>query len=179
MIDADGYRLNVGIILSNFQKKLFWGRRVGQNSWQFPQGGINRNETPLEAMLRELEEEIGLKKDQVEILGVTKKWLHYDLPKRYIRHNSQPLCIGQKQHWFLLKVRCETTDFCFDTTNQPEFDSFRWVNYWTPEKEVVYFKRKVYAKALKELAPYLFPKNEQKKKFKGRKNTRYLRQNKR
>ncbi len=180
MIDADGYRLNVGIILSNSKKKLFWGRRIGQSSWQFPQGGIDENETPLQAMHRELEEEVGLKAEHVEILGVTKDWLHYDLPKRYIRQNCHPLCIGQKQRWYLLKVDCFKSHFCFDKTTHPEFDAYRWVHYSVPEKEVVYFKRRVYERALQELAPYLFSKNEQIRKKSGtRRTTRYLRQHRR
>ena len=178
MIDADGYRLNVGIILSNAEKKLFWGRRIGQSSWQFPQGGIAENESPLEAMHRELEEEVGLTAEHVEVLGVTKNWLHYDLPERYIRQNSHPLCIGQKQRWYLLKVDCNFSRFCFNTTTTPEFDAYRWVNYSTPEQEVVYFKRRVYERALKELAPYLFPEGQKVKKSRPRK-TRYLRQHRR
>ena len=97
MIDSDGFRPNVGIILCNNQRRLFWGRRVGQNAWQFPQGGINRDETPEEAMYRELEEEIGLQSHQVKIIGSTRDWLRYRLPERYIRKHCEPLCIGQKQ----------------------------------------------------------------------------------
>ncbi|MES9855013.1 MAG: RNA pyrophosphohydrolase [Sedimenticola sp.] len=157
MIDSEGYRPNVGIILSNNERELFWGRRVGQNSWQFPQGGINANETPEQAMYRELEEEVGLKPHQVEIIGVTSEWLKYRLPKRYLRHNAQPLCIGQKQIWFLLRVLCKETDFCLDHSPKPEFDGWRWVKYWKPLREVVYFKKGVYSKALEELGPLLFP----------------------
>ncbi|MCP4992426.1 MAG: RNA pyrophosphohydrolase [Gammaproteobacteria bacterium] len=157
MIDSEGYRSNVGIILCNHERRLFWGRRVGQDAWQFPQGGIKSSESPEEAMYRELEEEVGLQPNQVEIVGVTDDWLRYRLPKRFIRHNSKPLCIGQKQRWFLLRVLCEETDFCLDHTSHPEFDGWRWVKYWHPLKEVVYFKRKVYSRALQELAPLLFP----------------------
>ena len=157
MIDSEGFRPNVGIILCNHQRKLFWGRRIGQNSWQFPQGGIQEHESAEEAMFRELEEEVGLSRRQVEVMGVTGDWLRYRLPKRYIRHHCKPLCIGQKQRWFLLRVLCEETDFCLDNTPKPEFDGWRWVKYWQPLREVVYFKRKVYARALEELAPLLFP----------------------
>jgi len=174
LIDAEGYRPNVGIILCNHERQLFWGRRIGQDAWQFPQGGINDNETPEQAMYRELEEEVGLKPHQVEIVGVTADWLRYRLPKRFLRHHCKPLCIGQKQLWFLLKVLCNETDFCLDRSVKPEFDNWRWVRYWQPLKEVVYFKRKVYVSALEELAPLLFPDGPP-----SRSQTNYLRQNRR
>jgi len=157
VIDADGFRPNVGIILVNDENRLFWGRRVGQNAWQFPQGGIKADETPREAMFRELEEEVGLRPEQVEVLGETSRWLRYRLPKRFIRRNAPVLCIGQKQRWFLLRVNCEESDFCLDRFDKPEFDDWRWVDYWVPVKEVIYFKRRVYERALEELAPLLFP----------------------
>jgi putative (di)nucleoside polyphosphate hydrolase len=174
LIDSQGYRPNVGIILCNQQRQLFWGRRVGQNAWQFPQGGIKDQESPEQAMYRELGEEVGLEPHQVEIMGVTGDWLRYRLPKRFIRHNCQPLCIGQKQRWFLLRVLCSETDFCLDHTSKPEFDSWRWVKYWQPLREVVYFKRWVYDRALQELAPLLFPEGAP-----NRSRTNYLRHNRR
>ena len=157
MIDADGFRPNVGIILCNDRRHLFWGRRIGQDAWQFPQGGIKSDESPEEAMFRELREEVGLQPDQVSILGATKDWLRYRLPERYIRRHSNPVCIGQKQRWFMLRVLCEETDFCLDLSEKPEFDYWRWVKYWYPVDRVVYFKRGVYASALRELGPLLFP----------------------
>ncbi|MEW7976694.1 MAG: RNA pyrophosphohydrolase [Candidatus Sedimenticola endophacoides] len=157
MIDSEGFRSNVGIILCNEQRQLFWGRRVGQNAWQFPQGGIKPQESPEQAMYRELEEEVGLMPHQVELMGVTGDWLRYRLPRRFLRHNSKPLCIGQKQRWFLLRVLCDETDFCLCRSAKPEFDQWRWVKYWQPVREVVYFKSQVYSRALEELAPLLFP----------------------
>ena len=174
MIDSRGYRHNVGIILCNQQRQLFWARRVGQNAWQFPQGGINDDETPEQAMFRELQEEVGLQPHHVKLLGVTENWLHYRLPKRFIRRNCQPLCIGQKQRWFLLKVLCNETDFCLNQSPKPEFDGWRWVRYWQPVREVVYFKRRVYSKALEELAPLLFPEGAP-----VRSRSSYLRQGRR
>ena len=174
MIDSDGFRPNVGIILCNNHRQLFWGRRVGQNAWQFPQGGINSDETPEQAMYRELEEEVGLKPHQVEIMGSTRDWLRYRLPARYIRKNCQPLCIGQKQVWFLLKTKCPEDSFCFDSTDTPEFDEWRWVKYWLPVREVIYFKRSVYVRALEELAPLLYPEG-----MPTRSHSNYLRQNRR
>ncbi len=157
LIDHDGFRPNVGIILSNQDRRLFWGRRVGQNAWQFPQGGIHSDETPEQAMFRELEEEVGLQSRQVTILGCTRGWLRYHLPKRYIRRHCGPTCIGQKQVWFMLRVDCGEDAFCLDKTDKPEFDAWRWVRYWQPLHEVVYFKRRVYMQALEELAPSLYP----------------------
>lgn len=100
MIDSDGFRANVGIILANTQGQVLWAKRIGHDSWQFPQGGIDYGETPLDAMYRELYEEVGLYPQHVELLAVTKDWLRYRLPKRYVRTNQEPLCIGQKQNGF-------------------------------------------------------------------------------
>lgn len=156
MIDADGYRPNVGIILTNHAGQLFWARRVGSTGWQFPQGGIRPEESPEAALYRELNEEIGLTSDDVEVLGSTQKWLRYRLPRRYLRHGSQPLCIGQKQMWFLLRLVGSDAGVRFDLTDSPEFDSWAWVDYWQPVDEVIFFKRKVYEQALTELAPLVF-----------------------
>lgn len=153
MIDAEGYRPNVGIILTNAKGQVFWAKRIGQNAWQFPQGGIQENETPEQAMYRELEEEVGLVEAQVTVIASTSNWLRYRLPEHLIRHESQPLCIGQKQRWFLLRMDCGESEVCFDRTAHPEFDSWRWVDYWLPAEEVVFFKRGVYRQALKELEP--------------------------
>ncbi len=168
MIDSDGFRANVGIILCNDKRQLFWGRRIGQDAWQFPQGGINEGETPEQAMYRELKEEVGLEAGHVQVLGSTSSWLRYRLPKRFLRKNSLPLCIGQKQRWFLLKVKCEESEFCLDKFNKPEFDHWRWVDYWQPVREVVFFKRSVYSRALKELAPLLFPEGAPENNYRPR-----------
>lgn len=155
MIDSDGFRPNVGIILSNPEGKVFWARRYGQNAWQFPQGGINNNETPDQAMYRELFEETGLSPQHVELVGKTSKWLRYRLPKWMVRRNTHPVCIGQKQIWFVLKLIGSEKDFNLSTMEKPEFDNWAWVDYWKPMDEVVFFKRKVYKKALTELEPLL------------------------
>ncbi len=157
MIDPDGFRPNVGIILSNDSGQLLWARRIGQDAWQFPQGGMRSDETPAEAMYRELREEVGLAPDHVELIGATRGWLRYRLPRQFIRRGSHPLCIGQKQVWFLLRILCDDGEVRLDHSEQPEFDSWRWVDYWHPLQEVVAFKRKVYRQALSELAPLLFP----------------------
>ncbi|WP_416886788.1 RNA pyrophosphohydrolase [Marinospirillum sp.] len=155
MIDDDGYRPNVGIIIANDQGQLLWARRCGQDAWQFPQGGIKYRESPEQALYRELKEEIGLAPDQVKLLATTRGWLRYRLPKRMIRRHSQPLCIGQKQKWFLLQIRCADTKVSFDCSARPEFDHWQWVSYWYPLGQVVAFKRDVYRRALLELAPHL------------------------
>ncbi len=160
MIDREGYRANVGIILSNVDGRVFWGRRVGQPSWQFPQGGIKGAESPEEAMFRELEEETGLLPDHVTILGRTDRWLRYRLPERFIRRHRQPLCIGQKQIWYLLRLTGSEQHVNLACSQRPEFDFWRWVDYWYPHQAVVHFKRDVYARALREFAPLLFPNYE-------------------
>jgi putative (di)nucleoside polyphosphate hydrolase len=132
-----------------------WARRCGQNAWQFPQGGIKTHETPEQAVFRELMEEVGLSDADVEIIGSTRGWLRYRLPKRYIRRTSRPLCIGQKQRWFLLRLVSEDARVRLDLSDQPEFEEWRWVNYWYPLDAIVFFKRAVYERALTELEPLL------------------------
>lgn len=154
MIDQDGFRPNVGIILANDQGRLLWARRVGgQDAWQFPQGGIKRDEEPEVALYRELQEEIGLNADDVDLLSVTKGWLRYRLPQKLVRANKSPVCIGQKQKWFLLRLKSEESAINIEFTDPPEFDQWQWVSYWYPLSNVVAFKREVYRKALKELVP--------------------------
>lgn len=156
MIDRRGFRLNVGIILVNNENKLFWGKKAGhENAWQFPQGGVNPYETLQETMHRELTEEIGLTAKDVAILGVTRRWLYYRLPYCLQRRHQKPLCIGQKQKWFLIKLLSDESNIRFDQTDSPEFIDWRWVDYWHPLKEVISFKQQVYSKALKELEPLL------------------------
>lgn len=157
MIDAQGFRPNVGIILSNVHGQVFWAKRVGQQSWQFPQGGIQRGEEAEDALFRELEEEVGLRPEHVRIVGCTRRWLRYRLPRRYVRRNRRPLCIGQKQKWFMLKLVAPEACVRFDACDKPEFDGYRWVDYWQPIDEVVFFKRQVYQLALDELSDYLRP----------------------
>ena len=145
----------MGIILCNTEKKVLWARRIGQNAWQFPQGGIKRDETPEDALYRELWEEVGLVPDKVELLAATQDWLRYRLPKGLIRSDEKPLCVGQKQVWFLLQLAGNEDDVRLDRGDKPEFDGWRWVDYWYPLKEVVAFKRDVYSQALNEFAPVL------------------------
>ena len=155
MIDSDGYRANVGIILSNQHGKLLWAQRMGQDAWQFPQGGVNPEETAEQAMYRELWEEIGLNNDDVEMIASTSSWLRYKLPKRMVRRHSQPVCIGQKQKWYLLRLAAEESSVNLQSTDSPEFEGWKWVDYWYPVDQVVYFKKRVYRGALQQLNKYL------------------------
>jgi len=154
VIDGYGFRPNVGIIVANDAGQVLWARRVGQDAWQFPQGGIKSHESPEDALYRELQEEIGLNDDSVEIVGCTKGWLRYRLPKRMLRQNTSGF-VGQKQKWFMLKMLSDDSAITFDHSDTPEFDLCQWVSYWYPLGQVVLFKQDVYRRAMKELAPFL------------------------
>ena len=156
-IDSDGFRANVGIILSNDDGKLLLAGRIGSKGWQFPQGGVQKGESAEEAMYRELHEEVGLQESDVEVLGSTNDWLRYRLPEKYVRRGSKPLCIGQKQRWFILRLDGPDERVRVDRSDTPEFDRWRWVEFWRPVNEVIYFKRRVYARALHELGPHVYP----------------------
>jgi putative (di)nucleoside polyphosphate hydrolase len=168
MIDEQGYRPNVGIILCNGCGQVFWGRRTGRNGWQFPQGGVKRHESAEQALFRELREEVGLVPRQVEVLGRTRDWLRYDIPENLRRrvsgHDPQmrggeaapaPPFRGQKQIWFLLRLTGCDADVCLDASGHPEFDAWRWIDYWNALEEIIDFKREVYRQALAELEPLL------------------------
>ncbi len=157
MIDSDGFRPNVGIMLANDRGELLWARRVGgRNGWQFPQGGIARGESPEEALYRELQEEVGLLPESVSVVASTEGWLRYRLPRRYIRKGQDPVCIGQKQKWFMLRMLEDDAAVQLDQNAKPEFDRWRWVSYWYPLDQVISFKREVYRRAMKELAQSLW-----------------------
>ena len=156
MLDREGYRPNVGIVLVNARNEVFWGKRIREHSWQFPQGGIKHGETPEQAMYRELHEEIGLCPEHVEILGRTRSWLRYDVPKHWIKREWRNTYRGQKQIWFLLRLIGRDTDVCLRSSTHPEFDAWRWSDYWVPLDAVIEFKRGVYQLALIELSHLLF-----------------------
>ncbi|AIT09392.1 RNA pyrophosphohydrolase [Candidatus Francisella endociliophora] len=147
MIDKNGYRANVAIILLNKQNRVFWGQRKNRSSWQFPQGGVSVGETPLQAMYRELHEEVGLRPHDVEVVGSTRDWYQYNIPDSLIRSRG-PLCIGQRQKWFLLRLKASESNIDLEANDSPEFDNWRWVSYWYPINHVVDFKRDVYRRAL-------------------------------
>ena len=155
-IDNQGFRANVGIVLMRGTGEVFLGGRCDGRGWQFPQGGVRPDERPEQALYRELREEVGLESTDVALVASTDHWLRYRLPRRYVRRRSSPLCIGQKQRWFLLRMLGPDSQLRFDLTNEPEFDDWRWVDYWSPVREVIYFKRAVYARALQELGEQAF-----------------------
>ena len=157
MLDREGYRPNVGIILLNHQNEVWWGKRVREHSWQFPQGGIKHGETPEQAMYRELEEEVGLRAEHVKIIGRTRDWLRYDVPDHFIKREVRGHYRGQKQIWFLLRMIGRDTDVNLRMSEHPEFDAWRWHEYWVPLDVVIEFKREVYLKALQELSRFLRP----------------------
>ena len=155
MLDRDGFRPNVGIILLNQKSQVFWGKRIRTHSWQFPQGGIDRGENPEQAMFRELHEEVGLHPQHVHVLARTRDWLRYEVPDRFIRRDARGHYKGQKQIWFLLQLVGRDWDLNLRATDHPEFDAWRWHDYWVPLDVVVEFKRGVYEMALLELARFV------------------------
>jgi putative (di)nucleoside polyphosphate hydrolase len=155
MIDRDGYRPNVGIILCNVRNEVFWGKRIKEHAWQFPQGGIKTGETPEQAMFRELKEEVGLDPCHVKVLGRTREWLRYEVPQTWVRREARTQYRGQKQIWFLLRLVGRDCDVCLRHSEHPEFDAWRWHDYWVPLDSVIEFKRDVYQRALQELVRYL------------------------
>lgn len=155
MLDREGYRPNVGIILLNQNNEVFWAKRIREKSWQFPQGGIQHGESPTKAMFRELYEEVGLKPEHVKILGRTRTWLRYNVPDHYIRRDSKGIYKGQKQIWFLLRLVARESCISLRTSATPEFDAWKWHPFWVPLEAVIEFKRTVYRDALDELVPLL------------------------
>jgi putative (di)nucleoside polyphosphate hydrolase len=159
MLDRDGYRPNVAIVLVNARNQVFWGKRIREHSWQFPQGGINPGESPEQAMIRELNEEIGLLPEHVKVIGRTRDWLRYDVPNHWVRREWRGSYRGQKQIWFLVRFLGRESDVDLRSTDHPEFDAWRWSDYWVPLEYVIEFKRNVYRQALIELERHiLFPK---------------------
>ena len=152
VLDKNGFRSNIAMIVSNGCGKVLWAKRIGQNSWQFPQGGIDGDEAPKDALFRELKEEIGLDQKDVEILKQSSQWFKYKIPPNLQRKRSKPVCIGQKQKWFYLKLVSDESNIKLDLTSNPEFDEWQWVNYWYPITAVISFKKKVYQQALREFA---------------------------
>lgn len=155
MLDREGYRACIGVVLVNAEGRAFWAKRIKGDSWQFPQGGIKPGESPRTAMFRELREETGLRAGQVKLLGRTKDWLRYDVPRDWVSRDSNGLFRGQKMIWFLLLLKAPDTEVKLDSGFKPEFSDWRWVDYWIAPAEGIEFKREVYAAALKELFPLL------------------------
>jgi putative (di)nucleoside polyphosphate hydrolase len=155
MLDREGFRPNVGIILLNQRNQVFWGKRIRTHSWQFPQGGIKYGETPEQAMFRELHEEVGLFPEHVRVIARTRDWLRYEVPDHFIRRDARGHYRGQKQIWYLLQLVGHDSNMNLRATDHPEFDAWRWNEYWIPLDVVIEFKRDVYQMALTELARFL------------------------
>ena len=115
-------------------------------------------------MFRELHEEVGLLPPQVRVIARTRDWLRYEVPDRFIRRDARGHYKGQKQIWYLLQLMGHDWDLNLRATNHPEFDAWRWNDYWVPLDVVVEFKRGVYEMALTELARFL-PRHEQRNRY--------------
>lgn len=150
-----GYRINVGMVIANQQNRLFWGcRQLSRQAWQFPQGGVAQGESLREALYREMLEEVGLLKHDVQCLAKTKGWYKYDIPPAYQRADRAP-CLGQQQKWFLLRLITHDSAINLMASAKPEFETWRWVDYWEAVEGVAPFKRSIYKGVLEEFAPIL------------------------
>ena len=156
MSEESNYRLNVGLIIVNNYGKVLICKRKNSNQWQFPQGGIDKGESPIEAAKREIFEEVGIKPSKIKVLGKIKDWVKYEIPKELAKKSFKKKGIlGQKQKWFIFKIKSEA---CITFVNDPdnEFDDFAWVSYWRPIALIVSFKKEVYRNVLAELLPIYF-----------------------
>lgn len=148
----NGYRLNVGMVIANQQNRLFWGcRQISREAWQFPQGGVLQGESLRQALYREMLEEVGLLKHDVRCLAKTRNWYKYDIPPAYQRADRAP-CIGQQQRWFLLRLVTHDSAINLHNSVEPEFETWRWVDYWEAVDKVASFKRDIYEAVLNEFA---------------------------
>jgi len=143
------YRSGVGIVLLNRDNLVFVGQRIDRTTeaWQMPQGGIDEGEQPVEAALRELEEEIGT--DKAVIVAESRDWLTYDLPADLIGKVWRGRYRGQKQKWFAMRFAGDDGDICLQTAH-PEFDAFRWVPMPELPSLIVPFKRRLYEDVVAE-----------------------------
>ena len=156
MNEESNYRLNVGLIIVNNYGKVLICKRKNSNQWQFPQGGIDEGESPIEAAKREIFEEVGIKPSKIKVLGKIKDWVKYEIPKELAKKSFKKKgIVGQKQKWFIFKIK---TEACISFVNDPdnEFDDFAWVSYWRPIALIVSFKKEVYRNVLAELLPIYF-----------------------
>lgn len=149
--DALPYRPCVGVMLFDSAGRVFVGRRIDTpDAWQMPQGGIDPGETPAEAALRELEEEIGTA--NAEIAAETADWLAYDLPGHLVGRLWGGRWRGQRQKWFACRFLGDDRDIRLDTAH-PEFDAWRWAAIDELTALIVPFKRAIYAAVVDELGP--------------------------
>ena len=156
LIFDDGFRANVGIVIFNQKQQVFFAKRRYQSGWQFPQGGIQLGESPKKAMFRELLEETGLDKKSVEIIYVSDHWYDYRIPKKSIRKATNgTTVIGQRQKWFLLKLKDQSTSIVLNSSSEQEFDSWKWIAPDLSIKQVIGFKQDVYKKVISEFIPFI------------------------
>lgn len=147
------YRPGVGVALTNRDGQILVGQRIDfpSQAWQMPQGGIDEGEAPLDAALREMEEEIGTRK--AHLLYESPNWYYYDLPPE-LRHLWGGRYRGQQQKWFLFRFLGEDRDINLQTAH-PEFSAWRWVDPALVPQLIVPFKRQLYVDLFAELAPFL------------------------
>jgi len=144
-------------MLLNRQGEVFVGRRIDMPvlpAWQMPQGGIDRGETPSQAALRELKEEIGT--DKAEILGESRGWLKYELPVELAGKVFGGRYCGQKQKWFAMRFTGEDCDIDLAAAH-PEFDQWQWVAPYRLPELIVPFKRQLYLDILAEFRQHCVP----------------------
>ena len=144
----EGYRLNVAMIIFNEDKKVLFCRRKNTENWQFPQGGVDQGEKIENAMLRELEEEVGLLEREISIIAESLDLIYYDIPKNIRSKVLGGKYKGQAQKYFLLKLT--SGEINLNKEKNPEFDDYKWVPFWFPLRRVVDFKKEAYRKALIE-----------------------------
>ncbi len=150
------YRPNVGMMIINQKKEIFVGKRIDHpsNFWQMPQGGIDAQEIPSIASLREMEEEVGIKKDKVDLLTESKDWYYYSIPSDLAKTLWKGKYKGQRQKWFLYKFKGIEKDINIHTKH-PEFSDYKWVTKDFLVPNIVSFKKKIYEKLLLEFKDYL------------------------
>ena len=154
--NSKDYRPNVGMMIINQKKEIFVGKRIDHpsNFWQMPQGGIDAQEIPSIAALREMEEEVGIKKNNVDLLTESKDWYYYSIPSDLAKTLWKGKYKGQRQKWFLYKFKGTDKDVNIHTEH-PEFSDYKWVTKDFLVPNIVPFKKKIYEKLLLEFKDYL------------------------
>lgn len=156
MKNTENYRPNVAIIILNKEGQILWCKRKDGNGWQFPQGGLDKGESPLEAVYRETQEEVGLERKDLRIIKETKEWFNYKVPEerlpKYFRFENSKF-VGQTQKWFLAEILCEESRINLNASSPIEFVDWTWSSYWHPINGGVDFKKSTYRKVLKSFLP--------------------------
>ena len=151
------YRPNVAIIIVNKQGKILWCKRKDGKGWQFPQGGLDNKESPLEAIYRETQEEVGLQIQDIRIIRESQEWFDYKVPQNkipsYFKFENSKF-VGQTQKWFLAELLCDDSHINLETSSPIEFTDWTWSSYWHPISGGVEFKQSTYRKVLKSFLPY-------------------------